>query len=448
MVEITCYGGINEIGGNKFLVESKKTRIFLDFGQSFTLLDEYFVPEAYLYPRERFGLRDYFAFDLLPQLKGLYSKEAIERTSLPFSPPEYDGVLISHAHIDHIEHLKYLHPEIPIYLGEATKLIIDSTQVTSFNGVSYIKQDTPTITFRTGKDFSIGDFNIKPIHVDHSIPGAYGFIIETPEGNIVYSGDLRKHGPRADMTEDFLKKAAECDPILFIIEGTRVAEKEKRKNHSEGFVQQESLRIAQEKKGLILAMRYPKDIDRFRTFYKVAKETGKELVITQKTAHLLLSLKNDPVGLPNPYNDKTIKIYKREKKVYQPWENQITTNCVDSEYISKNKNNIILELEFSQLPELIDIKPDGGACIHSMSEPFEEDPLSQISEEVLRRWAKKFNLDYYQLHASGHASMGEIFQFIEQVNPERVLPVHTTGAHLFKCENVLLPLKGQTISLD
>ncbi|MEM4720201.1 MAG: MBL fold metallo-hydrolase, partial [Candidatus Bilamarchaeaceae archaeon] len=296
MVEITCYGGINEIGGNKFLVESKKTRIFLDFGQSFTLLDEYFVPEAYLYPRERFGLRDYFAFDLLPQLKGLYSKEAIERTSLPFSHPEYDGVLISHAHIDHIEHLKYLHPEIPIYLGEATKLIIDSAQVTSFNGVSYIKQDTPTITFRTGKDFSIGDFNIKPIHVDHSIPGAYGFIIETPEGNIVYSGDLRKHGPRADMTEDFLKKAAECDPILFIIEGTRVAEKEKRKNHSEGFVQQESLRIAQEKKGLILAMRYPKDIDRFRTFYKVAKETGKELVITQKTAHLLLSLKNDPVG--------------------------------------------------------------------------------------------------------------------------------------------------------
>jgi len=83
MVSVTGYGGIDEIGGNKFLVEDKHSKIFLDFGQSFTLLDEYFVSEAYLKPRERFGLRDYFAFDLIPRLKGLYSKEAIEKTDLP-----------------------------------------------------------------------------------------------------------------------------------------------------------------------------------------------------------------------------------------------------------------------------------------------------------------------------------------------------------------------------
>ncbi len=29
---ITFYAGVNEIGGNKFLVEDKGTRIFLDFG--------------------------------------------------------------------------------------------------------------------------------------------------------------------------------------------------------------------------------------------------------------------------------------------------------------------------------------------------------------------------------------------------------------------------------
>jgi len=43
MTSITCFGGVNEIGGNKILVEDKKTRIFLDFGQSFSLLDNYFV---------------------------------------------------------------------------------------------------------------------------------------------------------------------------------------------------------------------------------------------------------------------------------------------------------------------------------------------------------------------------------------------------------------------
>ncbi len=53
MVSLTFYGGINEIGGNKILVEDGKTRVFLDFGQSFSLLDEYFVPAAYLLPRGR-----------------------------------------------------------------------------------------------------------------------------------------------------------------------------------------------------------------------------------------------------------------------------------------------------------------------------------------------------------------------------------------------------------
>jgi ribonuclease J len=33
MVKLTFYGGVNEIGGNKILLEDKGTKIFLDFGQ-------------------------------------------------------------------------------------------------------------------------------------------------------------------------------------------------------------------------------------------------------------------------------------------------------------------------------------------------------------------------------------------------------------------------------
>jgi mRNA degradation ribonuclease J1/J2 len=32
------------------------------------------------------------------------------------------------------------------------------------------------ITFRTGDKFNIGSLEVEPIHVDHSVPGAYGFI--------------------------------------------------------------------------------------------------------------------------------------------------------------------------------------------------------------------------------------------------------------------------------
>ena len=35
MVKLTFYGGVNEIGGNKILLEDNGTKLFLDFGLSF-----------------------------------------------------------------------------------------------------------------------------------------------------------------------------------------------------------------------------------------------------------------------------------------------------------------------------------------------------------------------------------------------------------------------------
>ena len=45
--------------------------------------------------------------------------------------PEFDAIIISHPHFDHTAHLEYLHNEIPIYLGETAKTILDSTRETT-----------------------------------------------------------------------------------------------------------------------------------------------------------------------------------------------------------------------------------------------------------------------------------------------------------------------------
>lgn len=41
--KIIFYGGIHEIGGNKFLVADKGTRIFLDFGMQLSKVNLYFA---------------------------------------------------------------------------------------------------------------------------------------------------------------------------------------------------------------------------------------------------------------------------------------------------------------------------------------------------------------------------------------------------------------------
>lgn len=445
MVSLTFFGGINEIGGNKILLEDNKTRIFLDFGQSFSLLDDYFLPESYLSPRERFGLKDYLEFGLMPKVEGLYNEEALAHTDLPYQiEPLFDAIFISHAHMDHVAHLKYLHPGIPIYMGETTEKILQSTGETTRQ--KFWGEESRINPFRTGKEIACGSLKITPIHVDHSVPGAYGFLIETNEGTIAYSGDLRSHGRRPDLTEDFIQKAKQADPELLIIEGTRVANEETRKNHTEQFVGSESKKVAQKTDGLVLAMRYPKDLDRFMTFYETAQETGKKLVISLKTAHLVKTLGEDAgLKLPDPFHDGHIQVYERKLKAYPAWQKPFLDKCIEAADVRQTQDEVILELDFYYLGELVDIKPEKGACIHSMSEPFEEDPVSQIGDAVLHNWLKHFNLEHHQLHASGHASKQEIFDMVGEIGPRKVAPVHTHHAELFPKH--LKIEKGQKIEI-
>ena len=79
----------------------------------------------------------------------------------------------------------------------------------------------------------MGDIEVEPIYVDHSIPAAYGFLAHTFEGTVAYTSDLRMHGARKDLTDDFVKEATESEPVALVCEGTRMGLKEKRKNYSE-----------------------------------------------------------------------------------------------------------------------------------------------------------------------------------------------------------------------
>jgi ribonuclease J len=271
MVKLTFYGGVNEIGGNKILLEDKGTKIFLDFGQSFTFGSEFFT--SWLKPRDLNGLGDYFEFDLLPRISGLYSKEMLASTNLAFAEPEIDCVFLSHAHFDHITHIVFLDPAIPVCMGVGTKLSMESMEETGYFA-DYGQHICNK--FRTGHKIKIGNLTVEPIAVDHSIPAAYGFIIHTSEGAVVYTGDLRRHEPRKDLTENFIEKTKEAEPIALICEGTRMAIKERRQNYSEPQVKQISDKIVKETDKAVFTMHASRDIDRFNSFYCVAKNNNKK----------------------------------------------------------------------------------------------------------------------------------------------------------------------------
>ena len=445
MVKLTFFGGVNEIGGNKILLEDKKTRIFFDFGQSFTFGSEYFT--GWLTPRAINGLGDYFAFNLLPRLKGLYSKEMLAYTDLPYAEPQVDAVFLSHAHFDHVTHIQFLDPEIPIHVGFGTKLFMDAMEETS-NFCDYGEHKCNL--FRTGNKIKVDSVTVEPIHVDHSIPAAYGFIIRTSAGTVVYTGDLRRHGPRKDLTEEFIEEATNCEPIALVCEGTRMARKESRKNVTEPQVKKGSDAIIKSTKKAVFTMRASRDIDRFNSFYKVAKKNNRKLAITPKTAHLLTKLLNDEhLSLPDPMKDENIVVYYKRKKSgafdekdYFPWEREFLNKMVTHEYVNKNQKKLIMDLDFTQFAELIDIKPKPGChFIHSMSEPFSEE---DIEDKVMHNWIDHFKMQFHQLHASGHMNRKQLIAMVKQIQAKTTFPVHTENQDLFKS---LCP-GGQTIEKE
>ena len=450
MVKLTFYGGANEIGGNKILLEDKKTRIFFDFGQSFTFGAGYFT--SWLGARSVNGLGDYFAFELLPRIRGLYSMEMLASTDFPYTEPEVDAVFLSHAHFDHITHIQFLDPKIPVYVGVGTKLLMESLEETS-GFCKYGEHECRK--FRTGQKMKVDGVTVEPVHVDHSIPAAYGFIIHTSEGPVVYTGDLRMHGPRKDLTEDFMEKAKSCEPIALICEGTRMVEAEKRKNYSERQVKQSSNEVISSTGKMVFAMRYSRDLDRFRSFYKVAKKNQRKILVSPKTAYLLSKLLDDEhLDLPDPMRDKDLLVYYKRKKSgnfeekdYYAWERKFMNKMVTHEFVHENQNKLVMDLDFYQFAELIDIRPEPGSqFIHSMSEPFSEE---DIEDEVMHNWISHFKMNFHQLHASGHMNKDQLVYMINHIQPKRVFPVHTENQQLFSnyCNNAQMIEQGKEYAL-
>jgi len=416
---ITIYGGIDEIGGNKILIEDKDTRIMLDFGLSYSDRRKFFF-DPMLSPGDE---QDLLEFGILPNLKGVYEFEE--------SKPSVDAVFLSHAHGDHWGYISFLKRSIPVYCGKTCAQILSATSNTR---VRHFESNIGGIqfrTFRTGSVIKVGSIDVTPCHVDHSIPGAYGFVVKTSEGSVVYSADFRLHGTKPELTDDFVALAARSEPKLMLAEGTNILGGEV---SSEVEVKSKISSIVKHTKSIVLANFSNVDVDRIRTFYQVAKENDRTLAISLKQAFILNALSSDKtLGLPKVLDsDKHIVVFKRSKKRYYDWEQSVISHAttINSQELRGEQDKFIVAFSMPDFKELVDIKPKAGSVfVLSMSEPFNEE--QEFEFERLKNWLDHFGLPMYHIHCSGHIMPSELKQSIEKISPYRLIPIHTDHPHLY-----------------
>jgi ribonuclease J len=415
---LTFYGGVNEIGGNKILLKDKDTKVFFDFGMSFGLKRQFYSP-PFLSPKTEKSLKE---FGILPPIKGIY---ADEKTC------EIDAVFLSHAHMDHSAYISFIHREIPVYCGETTQIILNALSEMRRTDLEFDVEGIIFKPFRTGDKIAIGSLKVEPIHVDHSVPGAYGFIVETSNGSVVYTGDFRAHGAKPEMTQEFVSKAKKAEPVAVVTEATNLTGASV---SSEAEVENKLDNIARQANGIVLADFGYADVDRLNSFYRIAKKNGRCLAVSLKQAYLLNALRKDRhLGVPD-LNDKSILIFRKSKKRYDKWESQIMeqykTKIIDVFDVSKQQCKAVLAMSFYDLEELMDIRPEPGSCyVISASEPFNEE--MEIDFERLVNWLRHYGLPQYHVHVSGHIMPLQLKAVLKEINAKKEFPVHTENAELF-----------------
>lgn len=535
MVRLTLYGGIREIGGNKALLEDGDKKLFLDFGFSYKrhklFYEEYLKPRggAGLLDLLVMGLipllEGVYRDDLcLPDLWKRFRNKPLYRPLDGVS-----GVLLSHAHLDHSGHISLLRGDITVYATAATAFIAksmqDSGKADFDQQVCYFspkKQACPAgwrqvaclggSSMKQQRQFCIGDkkpedLSTDAIHfwssgfwdkaskqkelvtlplqahidsepglrcfpVDHSIPGACAWGIETSSGWVIYTGDLRLHGKRADLTRKFMSEAASLRPRALIMEGTNVLRKT---NIAEQEVYQNGLKVIAGAKKLVFADFSPRDVDRLLTFLQIARDTRRRLVILPKDAYLLKTLRLLEPQIPDIAQDNNLAIYQETtaRKSPEYWQcnlfQEYSHKTVLAEDVASAQDQFILCFSFFDLNELPSLCPEPGSLyVYSCSEPHDEE--QEIDFYRLHQWLKYFGIkgfgvhvkkgDKWQvpdgeegLHASGHACGSDLLAIAREIESEVLIPIHSESPEFFleHLENsgikVILPEPGEAIEI-
>ena len=365
-MNIIIHRGTHQIGGSAIEISTASTRIILDFGNELSL-DEKYTP---------------INLDIDGVTKGIL---------------DCDGIVISHYHMDHLGQLTSALPEIPLYMGELSKEV--AMIATQHQDKDLYLRLLDANTFRGGEAFTIGNIHIRPLVIDHSAVDSYMFVIEAEGKRVLYTGDFRMHGVRGHVLEKLIRTYI-GDVDVLISEGTSLS-----RNAHDGISEREVLddisSYIQDGK-YVFVMCSSTNIDRIMGIWH-NMPTDKVLICDAYQKRIL-----DTV-IDNVYYNSSL--YRRPDSPLVLDIGAYPKYYMDNEFVSlvRGTENYISQIK--KFPK------DDVRIIYSMWTGYIEENLAL--KDLLDTYPS------YICHASGHVCKADLVKFIDMVNPDVIIPVHT-----------------------
>src|SRR6056297_32011 len=419
MLKIIPLGGLGEIGLNMMVFESEATLVVVDSGLMF--------PEDYM-----LGV-DY----VIPDMD--YVRENRDRVA---------GIVITHAHEDHIGALPYLLRDVnvPVYATPFTLGMV--RHKLEEHG---LLEAASLVPIAPDRRLRLPPFEFDFIRVNHSVVDGVGFALSTPEGLIVHTGDFKLSEssiPGMKTDTDKFARLGEPGILALLSDSTNV----ERQGHtiSDARVGETLGHIISESDSRIIIALFASNIARIQQVVNILKGGRRKLVFNGKSIETSVSIAKELNMLHIP---EGLEIDIGQIDGFAPDELVILTTGSQGEPMSA------LARMSAGMHKQIEIEPGDTVVLSSKFIPGNEKAIAKIINNLFRKGAEVIYETISEIHVSGHARREELKMMIHMTMPDYFIPIHGEYRHLYhharlaeQCgiaaENVLLAENGQIICFD
>lgn len=385
-VRIIPLGGVEEIGRNMCIVETGPDIFIVDAGFQFVSADE--NPGV-----------DY----LLPN--PAYLEENVARIR---------AILVTHGHLDHVGAIPFLMDRIgnpPIYTQKLSSVIIRRRQE------EY--PDAAPLTIIEVENYSrhaIGGTHVRFFPVTHSIPDAMGIAIETPYGNVVFTGDLKIDHEGGIPAPHEVKKWTALGAqknLLFVSDSTNA--------DSPGFsipeprVRHNLDEIMKGVHGRLVIGVISTQLERMINLIATAERLGKKVVPVGRSIQNNIEIAQK-TGLLRPQAGTILRMqdaasYASDKLVI------LATGAQGEEFgaLTRIATNQHKYLSFTERDTIV---------LSSSIIPGNELSVQRLKDLLYRRAVTLIHYRSDNVHSSGHGNAGELAWLDQKVSAQFFMPAH------------------------
>ena len=330
------------------------------------------------------------------------------------------GIVVTHGHEDHTGSLPYLlqdlNNKVPIFSSKLTLGFIEGK-------LSEFRIRAPKFReVRGGSHVNLGCIQIDFFSMTHSIPGALGVFIRTPQGTVLHTGDFKlDQTPIDGITPDYaaINKFAKQGIDLLMSDSTNATRPGFTKSEAE--VGPSLYAAIKNAPGRVFVASFSSHIHRLQQICDAARRCHRKIVVTGRSM-----LTNTRVARELGYLDISEEDIIDAYEINNIPEDQIVVMCTGSQGEPLSALSRMANGEHKTLS-----MHEGDTVIISATPiPGNEKGVQQVINSLAKIGCDIYDKNRTLVHVSGHGSQEELKLMLAMTKPSYFMPVHGEAVHL------------------